>query len=68
MRAGRAAPKAWRCKVCGFVYRSEEGLPESGIPPGTAWEDVPSDWKCPDCGSPKHEFHMVEIDEAALAY
>jgi rubredoxin len=31
------------------------------IAPGTAWEDVPDDWKCPDCGALKAEFDMAEI-------
>ena len=62
------SPKVMRCMVCGFVYRQEEGLPESGIAPGVAWEDIPDDWTCPDCGCAKCDFHMVEYDEAALAY
>ncbi len=31
------------------------------IPPGTSWDDVPDDWKCPDCGALKAEFEMEEI-------
>lgn len=62
------APAVMRCQVCGFVYRPEEGMPEFGIPPGTRWEDIPDDWQCPDCGTGKSDFHMVEYDENALAY
>jgi rubredoxin len=54
--------------VCGFIYRSEEGMPECGIRAGTRWEDIPDDWQCPECGSAKSEFHMVEYDENTLAY
>ena len=36
--------KTWQCIVCGFVYDEEEGWEEDGIPPGTAWDDVPDDW------------------------
>lgn len=53
--------KAWMCVNCGFVYEEAAGHPESGIPPGTVWADVPEDWTCPDCGAPKSSFEMVEI-------
>lgn len=54
--------KTWQCQVCGFIYDEAEGLPDEGIVAGTYWEDVPDDWACPDCGSPKAEFEMVELD------
>ena len=38
--------KTWQCIVCGFVYDEEEGWEEDGIPPGTAWDDVPEDYYC----------------------
>ena len=50
------------CSVCGYVYDEAKGIPEAGIPAGTAWEDVPSDWLCPLCGAAKAEF----TKEAAL--
>ncbi len=53
--------KVWICIVCGFVYDEEKGLPEEGIAPGTRWEDVPEDWKCPDCGVGKQDFEMQAI-------
>ena len=37
------------------------GDPDEGIAPGTAWEDIPEDWSCPDCGASKEDFEMVEI-------
>jgi rubredoxin len=36
-------------------------LPEEGIPPGTAWDEIPDDWMCPECGVGKEDFDMVEI-------
>jgi rubredoxin len=48
----------WVCQICGFVYDEEEGLPAEGIAPGTAWEDIPADWHCPDCGVGKDSFEM----------
>ena len=51
----------WVCQVCDFVYDEEEGLPSEGIPPGTAWEDIPADWRCPDCGVGKDSFEMERL-------
>jgi rubredoxin-NAD+ reductase len=51
--------KTWMCVVCGFIYDEEQGWPEEGIAPGTRWEDVPSDWACPECGASKDDFEMV---------
>lgn len=53
--------KKWQCVVCGFIYDEALGLPDEGIAPGTAWEDVPEDWLCPDCGVGKVDFEMVAI-------
>lgn len=44
------------CTVCNYVYDPELGAPESGIAPGTAFEDLPEDWVCPLCGVGKDEF------------
>jgi rubredoxin len=56
--------KTWLCLGCGFLYDERLGLPEDGIAPGTRWADVPDDWCCYDCGTPKHRFEMVEIPYA----
>ncbi|MGJ7506548.1 rubredoxin [Variovorax sp. GT1P44] len=53
------------CLGCGFVYDEALGLPEHGIPPGTRWSELPDDWHCPDCGTPKQHFEMVELPYAA---
>jgi flavin reductase (DIM6/NTAB) family NADH-FMN oxidoreductase RutF/rubredoxin len=51
-------PKMQRyvCNVCGYVYDPAEGDPDSGIKPGTAFEELPEDWVCPVCGAGKDEF------------
>jgi rubredoxin len=46
----------WVCTVCGYVYNPAEGDPDNGISPGTAFEDLPDDWVCPDCGADKDMF------------
>ena len=59
------AGRTWVCKVCGFMYHEERGMPDEGIAPGTAWEAIPDDWRCPDCGMAKRAFHMVELSSAS---
>ena len=46
----------WICTVCGYVYDPSIGDPTSGIDPGTAFEELPDDWVCPECGAPKDMF------------
>jgi rubredoxin len=46
----------WICGSCGFIYDPDEGDPDGGIPPGTAFEDIPDDWFCPVCGARKRDF------------
>lgn len=53
--------KSWICKVCGLIYEEEKGWPDDGIAPGTRWEDVPTDWVCPECGAGKADFEMIEF-------
>jgi rubredoxin len=48
------------CTICGYVYDPAMGDPDSGVEPGTAWEDVPDDWECPICGAPKDDFEIEE--------
>ena len=47
------------CVICGYIYDPAEGDPESGIAPGTAFEDIPDDWVCPVCGVGKEHFEKT---------
>lgn len=49
------------CTACGFIYNPEIGDPDSGIAPGTAFEDIPDSWVCPVCGAAKSDFTKREI-------
>ncbi len=49
------------CDLCGYVYDSVEGDKDTGIAPGTAFEDIPADWVCPLCGAGKENFVKVEV-------
>ena len=42
-----AAVQTWICESCGFIYDPADGDPDGGIPPGTAFEDIPDTWFCP---------------------
>ena len=50
----------WTCQVCGWAYDPSKGDPDSGIAPGTPFEDIPNDWLCPDCGAAKDTFELLE--------
>lgn len=47
------------CDVCGWVYDPEKGYPQGGIAPGTPWETVPEDFRCPLCGVGKEQFSQL---------
>ena len=48
--------KKYVCEPCGYEYDPEVGDPESGIAPGTSFDDLPEDWVCPICGMGKEVF------------
>jgi rubredoxin len=56
------ASRQWQCFFCAHVYDEALGDPDHGIAPGTAWEDVPDDWCCPDCGATKADFALLDRD------
>ena len=46
----------YKCAVCGHIYDPLLGDPDSGIAPGTSFEDIPDDWVCPICGVGKEDY------------
>lgn len=52
--------KKYECTVCGYIYDPTVGDPDSGIAPGTPFEEIPDDWTCPLCGVGKEDFQVVE--------
>ncbi len=52
--------KKYICLSCGTIYDEAEGDPDSGIAPGTKWEDIPDDWECPFCGAAKMHFELYD--------
>lgn len=52
--------KKYRCIVCEHIYDPALGDPGQGIPPGTAFEDIPEAWVCPECGALKEDFEPMD--------
>lgn len=52
--------KKYKCSVCGHVYDPAEGDPDSGIAPGTPFEDIPDNWHCPVCNVGKEEYSPMD--------
>lgn len=47
------------CRSCGYIYEPNEGDPRRQIAVGTLFEDVPANWRCPICGSPRSQFRNI---------
>ena len=54
------------CRGCYFVYEEANGLPQQLIRPGTAFADIPANWRCPDCGTEKTTFRPY-VENAAVS-
>ena len=52
--------KKYICTACDHIYDPAIGDPDNGIEAGTAFEDLPDDWECPDCGVGKEDFEPYE--------
>jgi rubredoxin len=66
--AAAATSRRWVCtynECLPYVYDPAHGDPDNvagdhPIPPGTAFEDLPADWRCPVCGTPKSWFEETD--------
>lgn len=54
--------KKYMCGDCDYVYDPAVGDPAHGVPAGTAFEDLPDDWECPDCNATKDDFFPLADD------
>lgn len=57
---GVAKMKKYKCLLCGYIYDPVVGDPDNGVEAGTAFEDLPDGWVCPDCGAGQDDFKPVE--------
>ena len=60
--------KKYRCTICKYEYDPAQGDPTQGIAPGTPFEALPADWKCPRCKQGKEKFEPIEEPKAANPY
>ncbi len=49
----------YRCIVCGYIYDPAVGDVDHGFPAGTAFQALPADWTCPECGVGKDQFEKI---------
>lgn len=54
----------YQCPGCGYVYDEQVGDEHEGFPPGTRWEQVPTEWACADCAV-RDKVDFVKLDEAS---
>ncbi len=52
--------RIYNCTLCSYVYDPSQGDVDNGIEAGTAFEDLPDDWVCPECGAGKDQFEPAE--------
>ncbi|MGR8981675.1 MAG: rubredoxin [Gammaproteobacteria bacterium] len=52
--------RRYQCAICGHVYDEKDGDPDTGLAPGTRWEDVPETWRCPECGTVKSDYELMD--------
>lgn len=50
----------YRCKICGYIYDPAKGDADSGVLPGTPFEQLPDTWICPICGATKDQFEKID--------
>ena len=48
--------KKYKCKVCGYIYDPEVGEPRKDTAPGTQFDDLKNNWRCPQCGAGINRF------------
>jgi GntR family transcriptional regulator/MocR family aminotransferase len=66
--AGHAGRQLFMCGGCYFIYEPAAGIPDQSIAPGTPFAAIPSNWRCPDCGTDKTTFrpHVETPREKSL--
>lgn len=49
----------YECRSCGYTYEPVKGDSREQTPPGTAFDDLPVNWRCPVCSAPKKQFSNI---------
>ncbi len=56
---------------CDYIYDPAVGDNVTQTPPGTRFEDLPPDWRCPFCGAGKQGFRRLrepKIQASSASY
>jgi rubredoxin len=54
----------WGCPVCGYIFTpGTAGVGGMENDPSRAFEVLPEDWACPECGSAKHRFKRLKREK-----
>ncbi|MFB8788318.1 MAG: rubredoxin [Potamolinea sp.] len=62
------APASYECRSCGYVYDPGKGDSNRNVPPGTLFEELPTDWRCPVCGVKTSQFVNVGASDAPSGF
>jgi rubredoxin len=47
------------CRICWYVYDPVQGDELGQVAPGTAFSDLPAEWRCPVCDADRGHFLAV---------
>jgi rubredoxin---NAD+ reductase len=53
---GAPGERRWICRICGWILDERAGDPGSGVPAGTALDEIPGAWRCPRCRAGRGDF------------
>lgn len=49
----------YECLACGYNYEPTKGDEKRDVPPGTAFAELPVNWRCPVCSAKKTAFRNI---------
>lgn len=53
----------WKCRICGYIYDEERGESATNTSPGTKFNELPADWRCPVCRAGKEAFERIADED-----
>lgn len=59
----------YQCQTvdCGYVYDPDRGDKRRKIAPGTSFDDLAEEWRCPSCGAGKKMFRPLAGSGSIMA-
>ena len=52
--------KRYQCNGCDYIYDPKTGDPGNNVESETPFEDLPEEWKCPNCGAKLTQFRLAD--------